>query len=290
MHCTRVASARQVLLRNRSVSSDEQAKLENSFFKSVCLPNGTHKTTAPGRLKDVDRIIHEHLEGEKSVRLLDVGISSGVTTIELLNYLESRGVQTRGIGVDISIRGFLTSFLWIDILCDPEGNVLQVATPFFARGRPHRSQTSISSKVLKLGMDLLESSPLKKRLLNSRRSRGLNLVSPLLLERGNFEVVEHNIALPMPEWEGSFDLIRVANVLNLDYFSPADIATMVENVTSWLKAGGLLAVCRTRANDGSNHGSLYRKQGSVPWLRHVDRFGEGYEIDEIIKTRLCANT
>jgi SAM-dependent methyltransferase len=290
MHRIRVASARQVLLGQRPISTEKLIKLERSFFQSVCLPNGTHKTTAPGRLKDVDQIIYEHLDNKKTVRLLDVGISSGITTIELLRHLESRHIQTYGTGVDISVRGYLTSILGVDVLRDPDGNVLQVATPFFARGRPHHSQKSIASKLLRLGMDLLESSLARKWLLNSRRSQCLNLVSPLLLGRRDFKVVEHDIAVPIPEWEASFDLIRVANVLNLDYFSPSAIAVMIENLASWLKAGGVLAICRTKASDGSNHGSLYQKQGSVPWLQHVCRFGQGHEIDEMIKKRgLCDN-
>ena len=147
MYSTRVASARQVFFDRQTVSADKRTEREKSFFKSLSLPNGTHKTTAPGRLTDVDRIVHEHLGNVQSVRLLDVGISSGVTTLELLNHLEAHGCRVSGVGVDTCVHVFLKSFFGIDVLYDHAGNVLQVATPLFARGRPQPSQKSFQSKV-----------------------------------------------------------------------------------------------------------------------------------------------
>ncbi len=287
MYNKRVASARQVFLGNASVSVDDQTKLEKSFFKSISLPNGTHKTTAPHRLTDVDQITCNLLANRKAVRLLDVGISSGITTLELLNHFESRGIDVSGIGVDICIRAYLRSFLGIEVLSDPEGNVLQVATPFFARGRPHPSQESLQSKVLGLGIDLLESSLVRRGLLSSRRSRALKLVSPRLLDRNDFQIVEHDVALCMREWDDSFDLVRAANVLNVDYFSPSHVGKMVLNLASWLKEGGLLAICRTNATDGSNHGSFYCKQESPSRLQHVHRMGQGYELEYLIDELFC---
>jgi hypothetical protein len=280
-----VASARQVFLGSRPAPPDEQAVLERSFFKSISLANGTHKTTAPARLSDVDRMIGEQFERGTAVRLLDVGISSGVTTLELLDQLERRGVRVSGVGVDICVRAYLWSFLGVDVLYDSKGNVLQVATPFFARGRPHRSQKSIQSRLLGRGMDFLQSSCVR-RLAKPEKSRPLALVSQRLLCRGDFAVVEHDVALSEPAWAGSFDLIRAANVLNLDYFSPPQLTTMLKNLTSWLKGGGLLAVCRTSGDDGSNHGSFYRRRDDSPRLRLESRLGRGSELDPLIAEAL----
>lgn len=281
MKATRIASARQVFLGSRPASPDEQVRLENSFFRNVRLANGTHKTTAPARLTDVDEAICRQLEGRASVHLLDVGISSGVTTLELLERLESGGVQVSGVGVDICVRALFGSFLGIDVLYDAEGRVLQVATPFFARGRPHRSQRSLSSQLLGLGMHLLEAGFVRKWVAKSRRTRPLALVTPRLLERSDFEVVEHDIGLARPAWDGSFDLVRAANVLNLDYFSAELILGMVKNLTSWLKPGGVLAICRTDS-EGHNNGSLYRKHAGASPLEHLSRLGKGYELEALV--------
>jgi len=282
MHDTRVASARQVFLQKRSTSCDEQVELERSFFKSLSLPNGTHKTTAAARLTDLDRAVCDCFDDGASVRLLDVGISSGVTTLELLDEFERRGINVTGIGADICVHASLSSFMGIDVLHDSAGNVLQVATPFFARGRPDYSQNSLKSNVLRLALHCLDVSLIRRCMANSRRSRRLSLVSPRLLERPRFTVVEHDIGLPMPVWEESFDVIRAANILNLDYFSPSRIAAMITNVQSWLKKGGLLLVCRTSDSDGTNHGSLYCKSDAPPYLELVHRYGKGSEVDSVI--------
>jgi hypothetical protein len=287
MTLTRIASARQVLLRSHPVTRDDEVSLELSFFKSIALPNGTHKTTASARLADVDQLVCDCLESRRTIRLLDVGISSGVTTLDLLNRFESRGIQTSGVGVDICTRGLLASFLGLDVLYDTHGNVLQVATPFFARGRPHRSQRSLRSKLLGFGMDVLESALVGKWLRSGPRSLPLDLVSPRLLARANFSVVEHDIALARPEWDHSFDLVRAANILNLDYFSQSHILMMVTQLVAWLKTGALLLICRTSPTDGSNHGSVYLKQESAPYLKLAHRIGAGSELDPVISA-LCA--
>jgi hypothetical protein len=283
----RVASARQVFFGGRPVPAEEQVRREVSFFKSIGLANGTHKTTAPGRLGDVDDLVCGHFKGRAAVRLLDVGISSGVTTLELLDRLEGQGTRAGGVGVDVCVRGEFCSFLGLDVLYDPEGRVLQVATPLFARGRPHHSLKSVPSKALRLGMDLLESAHVRKWLRGPRLSRPLHLVTARLSGRRGFEVVEHDVTLPRPAWDGSFDLVRAANVLNLDYFPPARLVTMVGNLTSWLELGGLLVLCRTSGDDGSNHGSIYRKRDGTPGLEHVERFGRGHELDPVIRETFC---
>ncbi len=282
MSSARVASARQVFLRARPAPAEEQVRLEKTFFKSISLANGTHKTTAPDRLADVDRLVCEQFAGAAAVRVLDVGISSGVTTLELLERLDRQGTRAGGVGVDICLRGVLCSLAGVDVLYDSAGRVLQLATPLFARGRPHRSQRSVQSRLLGLGMDVFESRRVRRVMMRPRRSRPLDLVTPRLLARPDFQVVEHDIAVPRPGWEGAFDLVRAANVLNLDYFPPEQIAAMIANLASWLRPGGVLVICRTSAADGANNGCLYRKTAGAPGLERTHRLGTGYELDHLV--------
>jgi hypothetical protein len=273
---TPVTSARQIFFGSRAATAEEDVRREKSFFKSLCLPNGTHKTTAPGRLHDVDRLTAEGLAGRESVAVLDVGISSGVTTLELLDHLENRGLATRGVGVDICVRAALHSVLGLDVLYDAGGRVLQVATPLFARGRPDRSQTSLRSRALWTAMRVLELPPMRA-VVRTRRGRPIDLVSPRLSARRGFAVVEHDIARPRAEWDQAFDLVRAANILNSSYFPPDQIAVMLTNLTAWLRVGGLLVVCSTSAADGSNHGGLYRKLDPAGRVERVQRLGGGFE-------------
>src|SRR5205823_4110252 len=102
----RIASARQVFLRGQSEPTEDRVHQEWSFFHSVGLRNGTHKTTAPARLANVDELVCELLRGQTAVTLLDVGISSGITTLELLERLDRNGIRGGGVGVDICVRGY----------------------------------------------------------------------------------------------------------------------------------------------------------------------------------------
>ena len=284
MNYKKVASARQVFIDHRTAAPDELAALEKSFFKSLCLPNGTHKTTAPARLREVDEVTATLIKGRKAISLLDVAISTGVTTLELLEHLERQGISTSGVGVDICVRANLHSVPGLDVLYDAEGSALQVATPLFARGRPDKSQSSVQSKVLRLTMDLLELPLVRTCMQNLSRRRQLDLVSPRLTARSQFEIVEHDICRPQPKWEANFDVVRAANILNSDYFAPQQISVMVSNLASWLKVGGILIVCSTSAEDDSNHGSFYRKQNAAGKLELVYCLGRGFERDHQIRS------
>jgi hypothetical protein len=231
----------------------------------------------------VDQFTTIHLAGRTSVRVLDVAISSGVTTLELLDHLEDHGVATIGVGVDICVQATLRSVPGLDVLYDGNGRVLQVATPFFARGRPDRSQTSLLSKALRLAIAALESPIGRACVRGAGGGRDLKLVSPRLTARNQFEVVEHDITQPQPAWAQSFDLVRAANILNSYYFPPDQITVMLTNLSAWLKVGGLLVVCSTRADDDSNHGGMYRKLDSFRRFERVHCFGQGFEHE----ARIC---
>jgi hypothetical protein len=284
MNRVRVASARQVLLDRRPLPVDDQVRLENSFFRNLCLPNGTRKTTSPARLVDVDQLIADHVEGKKAVRLLDVGISSGVTTIELLDSLAGRGVQVSGVGVDICVRGRLCALPGIDVLYDSAEFVLQISTPLFTRGRPTRGQRSLLSRLLRVCIRALELKRVRRWALSRRWTHQFALVSPRLARHPRFQVVEHDISRSRPEWYGAFDVIRAANVLNLDYFPPAKIASIIENLMGCLGDNGLLVVCRTSEVDGRNHGSIFQKgSDSTRTCRRVQQFGDGSELDPLFE-------
>ena len=64
---------------------------------------------------------------------------------------------------------------------------------------------------------------------------------------------------------------------------------MVTNLTSWLSMGGLLVICSTDEADGSNHGSLYRKEDAAGRLEHVHRIGRGFKFDDRIQSVVCGS-
>lgn len=289
MRFPRAASARRVLLHRRPIPPDELASLEKSFFKSLCLPNGTHKTTSPGRLVDVDSRLCQLLPPWGAVHMLDVGISSGVTTLELLDRLESHGHRVTGADVDIGIHSNLRRWLGVDVLYDRDGKVLQLATPFFARRRPNRPLSSARAKLLQAVVGAVERLLVKRWLVAPGPSSSVMFVSPRLVDWAGFHIVEHDISLPMPEWANSFDLIRAANVLNPSYFGPSLLGSIVMRLTTWLKDGGLLVICRTAETDGSNHGTIFRKESNPLSICPIQRIGNGSELEHFLQLEAIAH-
>jgi hypothetical protein len=214
----RSASARRVLLEPEATPPGERAALEGAFFKSICLPNGTHKTTSPRGLVDVDDLLCELLASNAALHVLDVGISSGVTTLEMLDRLAARGHEVTGVGVDVRIHAYLRRWMGIDLLYDPQGNALQLSTPIFTRGRPDHPLSTAKSQSLYAALTGAERLLVRRWIADPASSRPAMLLSPRLSERPGFSVVEHDLRRAKPEWTGSFDVVRAANVLNLSIF------------------------------------------------------------------------
>ncbi|HEV7715516.1 MAG TPA: hypothetical protein VGO53_07965, partial [Steroidobacteraceae bacterium] len=69
--------------------------LENIFFRSVGLPNGTWKTTAYRRLDDLNALVQPLLPTARPLDIMDVAVSSGVGTVEWIESLEQAGIDCR---------------------------------------------------------------------------------------------------------------------------------------------------------------------------------------------------
>lgn len=266
-------------------SPDEQAALETGFFRHLRLPNGTYKTTYPDRMPDVDAAVVDALQPRGRVRLLDVGVSSGVTTLELAQALEARGITPEVVAVDLSVAAYLRRVAGIDLLCDPNGHVLQIAGPFVARGRPHDPERSVVRGILQRVFESAE------RVIagpsGARRGTPVQLVSPRLLRRPGVAVVEHDLTAPRAEWADGFDVVRAANVLNQDYFSDATLRGMLAHLLTYVRERGLLVLCRTHDDTRTNHATIYRREEDGVFAP-VTRIGRGSELEALMPAALPA--
>src|SRR5262245_42030916 len=97
-------SARQVLLSNGPAPPN----VEDRFFESVRLPNGTFKTTTRHRLDDLNALLLKTLRDEENsaARILDLGVSSGVSTIELADGLRVAGFASEVLGADLCVHAY----------------------------------------------------------------------------------------------------------------------------------------------------------------------------------------
>jgi hypothetical protein len=283
----KVLPARDFFFPARPRTATEQIELETRFFRHLRLPNGTYKTTYADRLPDVDAALCDLLAAARDggervdapVRLLDVGVSSGGTTLELIETMEQRGLASETVAVDLAIDAYLRRMFGIaDLLLDPQGKVLQVVLPFGVKGRPHDPSGSAARAALQRAFELTES--LVGGAAGARRGEYVQLVSPRLLQRRDVTVVEHDLTRHNPAWVGRFDVVRGANILNLDYFDEGTLRAMLRDLTGYLRPGGLLVVVRTHDDTRTNHGTIFRL-GEDGVLAPVARIGGGSEVEAL---------
>ncbi|GJG87939.1 ATP-binding protein [Gemmatimonadetes bacterium T265] len=280
-----IPPARSFFFPDARQSPAAEVATETLFFRHLRLPNGTYKTTYPDRMPDVDAAVAAALPPGTRVRVLDVGVSSGVTTLELADALAARGLAADVVAVDLSVSAFLHRRAGVDLLSDPNGRVLQIATPFGVKGRPHDPEGSLARTALQRVFEGAE------RLIGgpggARRGTPVQLVSPRLVRRPGTTVVEHDLANPRAEWVGGFDVVRAANVLNHDYFDVPTLRRMLGHLETYVRPHGLLVLCRTHDDTRTNHASVLRR---APDGRFgvVTRVGNGSEVESLVLEPVAA--
>ena len=86
---------------------------EATFFNEVRLANGVCKTTADHRMDDLNEVVLSrwHATAFRPKEIMDVGVSSGITTVEWLEALSGAGLKVRVVGTDVSLSAHIVP-LW----------------------------------------------------------------------------------------------------------------------------------------------------------------------------------
>lgn len=276
-----IPSARSFFFPEAGLSPAAELAREMAFFRHLRMPNGTYKTTYANRMPDVDAAAADALGSPRAIRVLDVGVSSGVTTLELAEVLDGRGFATTVDAVDLSVAGYLHRVVGVDLLTDSDGRVVQIATPLLVKGRPHDPAGSIARRGLQSVFALTE------RLIGgpegTRRGTPVRIVSPRLLRRPGVTVAAHDLTgSAEPAWAGAFDLVRAANVINRDYFDEPTLTRMLANVITYLRPLGVLVLCRTHDDTRTNHATLFRRDAAGA-MAVVGRIGQGSEVEALVR-------
>src|SRR5437588_4975097 len=90
-------------------SEHEREEFEREFFAKVSLKNGVFKITCVRRLDDLNELVLNLLPQTRPVQLMDVAISSGITTMEWARSLDEQGIEYRMYASDAVIQGYLVS-------------------------------------------------------------------------------------------------------------------------------------------------------------------------------------
>ncbi|MFV0446493.1 MAG: hypothetical protein ACK5Q5_23210 [Planctomycetaceae bacterium] len=207
---------------------------------------------------------------DRPVAVLDVGVSSGVSTVELSTALREQGWLYRLSGIDLYLEARLVRSLFGAVLFLPPDDILQSDVLGFAF--PNTPPSRISGWIFGAVRPLL-----RRRW---RRGMGSECV-PLLCSaarRSDITFVSGDVLGEVypPDPAQHFDLIRVANVLNASYFTASQLRTACHNLARKLSRQGSLLVARS--TDDGNVATVYQRDADQ--LRVMDHYRGGVEIDE----------
>ncbi|HEX5352513.1 MAG TPA: ATP/GTP-binding protein [Rhodanobacteraceae bacterium] len=263
------------------------AQVEQEFFSSLMASNRTYKTTFRQRFADVNPHLIDHLPRDTAqpLRVLDIGISYGVSTAELYDDLRRAGLAATIVATDVLIDACLVRVgPNCHVLLDRSGFPLRFDLPWgsmkpWVIADDYRTGRFLYRKAINVTLTRRA-----RRILADPadpRIKRVRLVAPRLLANDDITVCTDDAAVYNPALANKFDLIRAANVLNKGYFSDAILASMIANARRYLRAANAhLFVVRTH-QDNTNHGTLFRL-GEGHRFEVVWRLGDGSEIEPIV--------
>ncbi|MEY2116018.1 MULTISPECIES: hypothetical protein [Rhodanobacter] len=262
-------------------------RMEEDFFTSLMTRNKTYKTTFHDRFFDINPYLQEYLlrRAPPALRILDVGVSSGISTVELYDDLSRGGREVEVVGTDILIDALLVKvFPGCHALVDSGGFPLRFDFPLVTM-KPWVTRDDYYNGlfILRKFVNTLFTRRVHQILRNPHDVRicEVKLVTPRALAKAGITLHTDDISRYNSGFEGKFDFVRAANVLNSGYFPPAILSTMVANIGCYLnKPDGSLLVVRTH-EDRASHGTLFRR-GNGRHFEVVHRFGSGSEVEEIV--------
>ena len=282
-HGDRVPTAREFFFPEGPRDTARQEAIERAFFGSIRQKNGTYKLTYDNRLDDLNEAVAALLPPARPLRVMDVAVSSGISTLEWSRSLDRLGVEHAITAGDVNVNAHLVPVgPRLHVLVDGSGHPLQYE--IFGRSVPNpparRTLPLYGPWIWLIRAALRRSNGKKGR-------RTVPLVSPRLIEDGRIEVVEDDV-LQNDSIRGRYHVVRAANVLNRDYFDERALARIVANLRGRLVEGGLLVICTTTGDryrggptSPTNDGTIFALRGSGR-LEVVGRVGSGSVLEGLV--------
>ena len=272
--CSRIVptktNPRGIVFVNGPASRASSAYDRYSFSQlvSAFTSGPTWKSTRPGRHQLTDGLILELCAASRPV-ILDIGVSDGVTSLELIERLASR--FRKYFVADVS---FKVSFI------ERRGNIYfynSQRTCFLIAAKTfivYSDQNEAWFPFNRIARYLLSHAPEYADDL----AREARLLQPELLTLAEKDpriaFREYSI---FDEWlDTSPDLVKVANLLNRDYFSDHEIRNALRNIKEALRSGGKLFVTDNRETERV---SMFSKLESTFVLEH--EINGGTEVADI---------
>lgn len=255
------------------------AQVEAAYFARLKMRNGTFKMTRPSRFQDWESRLLPFLRARGGVdEVLDIGVSTGVTTVEFAEHLRRHGHDARFTATDLFIDAFLVRLgRRMQVLCDVEGWPLRYELFGFSMRPWTRRLDYLTMAFLPLALARRRLRPRLAEAVRTGRARRVQMTTRLPQAR-SIEFLQNDIMHRTAALEGRFGLVRAANILNVGYFSSDEIAQALGNARAYLEGrGSLLLVTRSGETKG-NDGTLF-ELGDDGRFHVLDRVGRGSEVE-----------
>ncbi len=255
----------------QSITTMKRPENIDLAFSRIDLLSGVSKQTNKDRFSVIDELSVEIIINQSLSRILDVGVSSGITSLELMRQLRASSFAGEMFVSDKFARYWVSPHRFSTDIFDADHNlVCTYLGPI----------TGDSEDTWKL--------PLSKYIFQRAQKRGFDetigesflLLHPEVLEtirRGELIFIDFDIF--ENDQEGAFDFVRCINLLNLGYFSTEQIVSGLNTLHFSLVNGGILQLGRTHL-EGSNHVGFYEKTDTG--FERIESIGDGPEIDQLI--------
>jgi len=272
------------------VATKRFARLEDAFYRSIRTSNGSWKATEHNRLDGMNEVFFRSASHKLPPRpvVMDIGVSSGISTFEWLLEFERRAIPVDAIASDRTLVVYLADLgFGLRAVLERSGHILQVeAANIGFRVWCGKRDYLTGSFVFRRALDLFARARLTRAQLPlpisaASASRVISgphvLICPQLRGRQNVVIEEDDILQPpTPARSKAADVIRLANIMQRTYFSDDQLRTIAENVRARCRGDGAFVVlCRNRGL--SLEGSILRASSSGFVI--LDRLGPGSEAE-----------
>ncbi len=267
---TKIPVLRKLLVyRADAIPELKSAAVRDYVYRAFFTANATSKQTSAGRLADLDRLACSIITEHKLAVIHDVGVSSGVTSLDLYRSLATTGLPL-SFHISDKYAVYGSAGRRLVRIIDAEGAVREL----YVCGLLGKRDVSYRFPATRFLYWLLANrpvrGPVRSFVLFDREV--LQHIDASLIRRIDYDVFTTH----MPR---SFSFVRCMNLLNLDYFPRESIEPALRNLGESLQEGGVLQIGRTHP-DGTSHATFYTRRGTR--LEMLQEVGRGTELRELI--------
>lgn len=240
----------------------------NHIFKHFSNADSTYKTTGRYRFNELNDAMLSNLPKTNYITIHDVGVSSGITSLELYEQLKKLGIAFR-LTISDKFATFFVEGNFITRIYDSNGSFVK---GYFGCLATKRDTTMmILSKLL---FNLLKTKQY------SWHGKKLLLIDSLVIEKLNnkdIEFMDYDV-FKSGVFE-KFNFVRCMNVLNIGCFNDDMIKIAIKHIYESIADGGILMLGRTEES-GINNVTFFKKQGKCFVL--CNDVNSGSELKDIV--------